>query len=196
MEGVDLSAFETSDGRTLGDDAGNFKELVRQEIMRIYCDRGEVSVIVRNGEDDEGPADTTVHLTQETPPNGGTDIGEGEYDPCNLERDNAAIVFGQRLLQLADNYSRDEWLHVFANVCAHEIGHTLGYGHLERTAQPEEGRPLFVELMLDRHTMAEMRRQQRLILDQTYCPSDPVASRRRVEGAVTTCGIWDENHHP
>lgn len=183
FEGIDLTAFETANGETLADDAETFKELVRARIAQIYCDWPEATVIAINGEDDQS-ADTIVHLTQESQP-GGMDIGEGEYDPCNRQNDNAAVIFGERLWQLGDAYTFDEWVTVFANVCAHEIAHTLGYGHVRREERTDLGRSIYVELMLDRHTMAEMRRAQRFIADQTNCPTDLAASNRSIEATFT-----------
>ena len=173
FEGVDLSLFETDEGETLADNAEAFKEAVRRQITRIYCDLPELSVRVINGEDDEVDFDVTVvHLTQELPPKGGTDVGEAEYDPCNLQSDNAALLFGERLLTLGNGYAYDEWINVFANICAHEIGHTLGFAHVLRSEHPDTGRSLYIELMLDRHTMAELRREARFVFELTNCPDD------------------------
>ncbi|UCE60557.1 MAG: hypothetical protein JSU63_02165 [Phycisphaerales bacterium] len=182
FEGVDLSVFETAEGGTLADDEETFKERVRAQVARIYCDCPDANLIVINGEDDE-PADTIVHVTQNTQPDDGKDIGEAEYDPCNLQDDNAAIIFGERLWQLSDTYTFDEWVYVFANVTAHEIGHTLGYAHVARANQPEIGRMLITDLMLDRHTMAEMRRPQAFLTELSYCPSDPSQKSRSVNAA-------------
>jgi len=188
MRGLDFSAFQTVDGGSLADAAERFQEDVRAKVSRIFCDDPELSVVVQNGEDTAFTADTVVHLTQETPPNGGTDIGEGEYDPCDRQNDNAALVYGERLRQLSGPYGYEEWVNVFANVCAHEVGHTLGFGHVERTAQPDIARSLYVELMLDRHTMAEMRREQRLVVEQTNCAAELLSSRAISVDAYPTAG--------
>lgn len=172
FKGVDLGGFLAADGGTLVDDEGLFQELVRQEVSRIYCDSPEVSLRVLNGEDEvEGiRADTVVLLTQEVRPDGSLDIGQAEYDPCNRQNDNTAIIFGKRIQQLGGAYTREEWVRVFANVIAHEIGHTLGYAHVTRNQTSNTERSLYVELMLDRHTMTEMRQEQRFLGDQTNCP--------------------------
>lgn len=186
--GVDLSLFRTDNGGSLGDDPATFKELVRREIEAIYCDWPEAQVLVVEGEDyDE--ADTVVHITQALQPRFGSDIGEGEYDVCNLQNDNSAIIFGERLRLLGDVYARDEWVKVFANVCAHEIGHTLGYGHVNRDGVSDAGRQIYVELMLDRHTMAEMRRAQRFVFDQTNCPRSTTARRIHGHDPFIACSL-------
>ncbi|UCC30321.1 MAG: hypothetical protein JSU86_19240 [Phycisphaerales bacterium] len=193
FEALDLSAFETPDGGTLADDAEQFKELVRLQATRIFCDSSGPGICIRHADDVKGRAGTTVYYTQALSPVGWLQIGEGEYDVCNRQHDNAAVIFGERVLRLGAAYTFDEWVLVFANLTAHEIAHTLGYAHVSRDESPEAERSYFVELMYDGHTMEEMRREQRFLVDQTNCPADSPANLRRVEYPTITCGVVD---HP
>lgn len=181
FEPLDLSAFSLSTGGTLADDPEAFKERVRLQVTRIYCDSFGPTVRVvhaRDAERAEDVAGTTVYFTQVLSPMGGSEIGEGDYDPCNVQHDNAAVIFGEQISRLGSSYSFDEWVLLFANVTAHEIGHTLGYAHVGRDEPQEPGRRLYVELMLAGHTLAELRREQRFTVDQSTCSSERERSRR------------------
>ena len=171
FDGADLAAFPTMDGRTLADNADVFREAVRSRVSEILHQLPAAAIRVTNGESDDETA-TTVHLTQELRPGGGLDIGEGEYDPCDRESDNGAIVFGEAIRRRGGVYSFDEWVNVFANVSAHEIGHTLGFAHVVRGHQSDSHRPFVAELMLDGHTMDEMRQTQRFLSMQDTCPGE------------------------
>lgn len=185
---IDLGLFETSDGATLADDAESFKEQVRLEVARIFCEWPETDVMVFDGADDPGAPDTVVSITGALQPNGGMDIGEAEYDPCDRQHDNVAVIFGERIRRLGTGYALEEWVRVFANVCAHEIGHTLGYGHVA-TEQLADYEPLpAVELMLSHHSMTEMRKPQRFVVSQTYCPEAGQLARNRVS-TVMSCDL-------
>lgn len=173
---VDFDAFATPDGGTLADDSDALMEAVRERVAKILGDLATYGVTVVNGESDEVDAVTIVHIAQEISPDAPKEIGRAEYDPCDRQHDNAAVIFAERIAQLGDVYTVEEWISVFANVTAHEIAHTLGFGHIERGTDDLSERSLYVELMLDGHTMDEMRGAQRFIHAQTNCSDAPDAT--------------------
>ncbi len=168
---LDLSLFETLEGRTLADDAVNFKERVREQITRIYCDSSAPAIKVVHADDLQRPGDTVVQITQGHSPQGASEVGEAEYDPCNNQHDNTAVIYGEEIRQLNGTATFDEWVAIFANITAHEIAHTLGYNHVDRrTFIAAADRPLYVELMLDGHTIRQLRSEQRFMVEQNICP--------------------------
>lgn len=186
--GLDFASFETTEDGTLADDANAFKEAVRREVVHILCELPFVSVTVRNDKVRMGADATTVYVVQAPSQAGAGQIGEGEYDPCNLHHDNNALVFGEEFLELPGSYSFDEWVLIFANVIAHEIGHTLGFNHVPRSETSDSEHVLYVELMLPAHTVDEMISPQRFLSDETNCPDD-AAHTRRMDAGTLTCGL-------
>jgi hypothetical protein len=175
IDGLDLSAFPTAGGGTLADREAEFKDAVRSAATRAYCTSDAAKVrIEHDGFAHRGPA-AVVHLGQVPSMGGAGQIGEGEYDPCNRFHDDAAIIFGEQIRRLGGPYTFDEWVTMFANVTAHEIGHMLGYGHVERS--DEATRSLYVELMLAGHTISELQREQRFVVSQDNCTKNATAAR-------------------
>ena len=189
FDGLDLRLFETLEGGPLSDDEDYFKERVRAQGETIFCESPAPKVAVRHAADVRGYLGSTVYLTQSLSLLGGSEVGEGEFDPCDRDDENAAVVFGEQLRQLAGVLRFDEWVLIFANVTAHEVGHMLGYGHIDRDEYEPTGRALFVELMLDGHTISELKRQQRIVSDQTNCPDLPGEPARRIERPILTCPV-------
>lgn len=187
LPGLDLGLFIVTDGETLADEADAFKDAVRDEVSRILCEMPTDGIHLTNNKGGLPRDITTVYLSQSRSLIGGSQIGQGEYDPCNEMHDNDAIIFGGQILELGDERTFDDWVLVFANVTAHEIGHMLGYGHVPRVIHPASQRPAHVELMLATHTVDEMVQSQRLLHDTTNCPEeiDPATARER---GTFSCG--------
>jgi len=188
--GLDFNAFETPDGGTLAADEDGFRELVRVRVARLLCDFTDAAVLVENG---EGPSErpiSTIYVVDADSPRRQGQVGEGEYDPCNEEHDNDAVLFAKELLVFGGTYTTEEWALMFANVIAHEIGHMLGYNHAPRTDTRDAEHALYVELMLASHTVDEMLREQRFLADMTNCDADPTTSRHASDNPLT-CGILE-----
>ena len=186
---LDFERFATDDGGTLADSSDAFKEAVRGEVARILCEFPSLHVRVENGKSVIGTPATTVHFAQILSPLGGAQIGEGQYDPCDRHDDNAALIFAEELRQLGGPFSFDEWVLMFANVTAHEIAHTLGYGHVRRQEHSDAEHSIYVELMLATHTVDEMLRPQRYMADDSNCPDESTNARRRIENSNPVCTI-------
>jgi hypothetical protein len=175
IDALDLAEFPTADGDTLADRAEEFKEAVRGQITLIYCEFPDANIRVEQRTGSYRGAATVVQYGQILSPTGGVQIGEGEYDPCNRYHDDAAVIYAEQIRRLGGPYTFEQWVLMFANVTAHEIGHTLGYGHIERSEQPT--RSLYVELMLTGHTISELQREQRYLVPQDTCSKDATAAR-------------------
>lgn len=188
--GLDFASFDTADGGTLADAPEDFKDAVRREVVHILCELPAISVAVQNEKERLDADATTIYVVHAPSQAGGGQIGEGEFDPCNLQHDNSALVFGDELRDLPGPYSFDDWVLIFANVAAHEIGHTLGFNHVPRSEPSESEHAIYVELMLAGHTVDEMTRPQRFLSDETNCPDDTARSRR-IHPPVFICGLTE-----
>lgn len=180
LPSFDLSNFATPDG-TLLDVENEFRAAVRDYVAQAMCDFPDVAVAIRTGEGPSTAPTSTVYITHARSPNSRSQIGEGEYDPCNEQHDNDAIIFGEELLQLGGPYVFDEWVAILGNVVAHEIGHMVGYNHVTPTPENSGSRALYIELMLASHNISEMTSIQRFLADDTNCPAEATNARTRLD---------------
>lgn len=187
FDALDLTTFRLTDGGTLADHVDVFRNRVLFEVQAIYCAFSDASIAVRHAvTGDDASRATMVYIVQATQPEGGAQVGEAQWDPCNRYDDDAAVIFGEQMRRLAGGFDLDEWVNIFANTIAHEIGHTLGYGHIDRSEAPRDARPLYSELMLDIHTIDELVRPQRFVVDQSNCPGGS-AHRKAIDEPTVSC---------
>lgn len=188
MVGLDFASFELTDGGTLAEVSDEFMAAVRDQVTEILCSFPAAAVYVENGEATGTSGFTEVLVTQQQSPNAPGQIGKGDYDPCNLTHSNEAIIYGGELLDLGPSHPFEDWVTIFANVIAHEIGHTLGYAHVDRTTTEHGDRRLQVELMLAVHTAQEMIRPQRYLANDSNCPvAEDSSSAKRIFAPDDTC---------
>ena len=72
-------------------------------------------------------------------------LGRGHYDICNLSHRNQSLIYCETFATLQFRLSVEKWVLLFANVAAHEIGHNLGFYHVDLEDVPDS---IFNEIMV------------------------------------------------
>jgi len=148
----------------------SFQQAVLARVRRILCDLDPMDVAVIISEAEYHPDSTILHISGAVPPGDGNQIGQSDYDPCNLYADDAGLVWGGALAGRIGEATVDQWVNAFANTIAHEIGHTLGFFH---PAEVDLARALPIpaaEVMRKSTRISELLESQAFLYEQDTCP--------------------------
>ncbi len=169
--GLDLSQFPITGSGSLADQVEEFRSAVAGRVQFILAAAIGEEILVQVAGQDPAPAAAVIRITQASSPKSSSGVGEAEYDPCDTTYGDEAVVYGEtiRVMSLDRSLTLDQWVNVFANACAHESAHTLGFDHVARPSESDFRQP--VELMLEAHTLDELRRPQEVTVRQDRCPA-------------------------
>ncbi len=190
VAGRDLSAFDVGLLNIAGpvpqvaDLDSTFKQAVLARVQENLCDLDPMDVAVAIGDGDTAVDATVVLITGDLPPDGSKHIGQSDYDACNANPDDAALIWGGAIATRVGSATYDQWINAIANTTTHEIGHTLGFFH---PTADTFGRPLPIpadEIMQANVTVSSLLSPQRFIVEQDTCPSNPAASYRLIDSSA------------
>ncbi len=148
-----------------------YREAVLARVQAMLCRLDPLDVAVIEGDSEDYPQATIVHITADAPAGGGMHIGQSDYDMCNDDPDDSAIVWVGVLVRHVSNATFTEWVNIVANTTTHEIGHTLGFTH---PTEESVGRMLPIpeeEVMRANVTVAQLKTEQNFIIEQDTCPA-------------------------
>jgi predicted small lipoprotein YifL len=171
LAAFDITAlqFTNADGNSgLYDEA--FRAAVLGRILTILCDLEPLDVAVVEGDADDYPGATIVHITGDAPFAGGKQIGQSQFDLCNENPDDAVVVWAGAMANRIGPATFEKWVNAIANTTAHEIGHTLGFFHPEEDTLARMLPAPAEEIMRANTTAAELMQEQRFLLQQNTCP--------------------------
>lgn len=169
LPAMDFTQFPVQGGGTLAD-VDNFIEMVHAQV-EVIIDATGFEVTIITGE--QKAYANNVHIAQIlSPENTEKRLGIGYYDPCNCYHADFSLVYAQPMA--GREASVRGWTNVFANICAHEIAHNLGFNHIDQDDAPEHVE--YVELMLSPSSWEERQMEQRVIVEQDICPVGEMAS--------------------
>ena len=172
---ADFSLMTDANGDPLEVDREAFQEAVRGRVEEILSAIEPVDFLVVTGESDGRPDTTTVYFTDELGPAGAAQAGQARLDQCDLSQGGDIVVWGGSLRSLGDGFDFEEWVHLFANVAAHEVGHTVGFFHPDAYLDDLSDYERTVEVMLSVRTLSALRGPQGFVIPQETCPASVAA---------------------
>ena len=182
VRGRELSAFEVddlyfTDTAIDSDDLEVlFAEAVLGRVRAILCSLDPMDVAVIEGEADDYPDATVVHICGDEPFADGKHIGQADFDPCNANLDDSVVIWGGALATRIGGATFGGWVNALAKTTAHEIGHTLGFAHpSEQTVAMLLPVPS-AEVMRSNVTVSQLLGEQNFLIEQETCPGSPPGS--------------------
>jgi hypothetical protein len=171
LTAFDLAALTFNDG-TITDSQTEelFRAAVLAKVQSLLCVLEPLDVAVIEGEADNFPGATVIHLTADDPGDGSKHIGQSHFDPCNEHGDDAGIIWVGALQRRIPRATFDQWVNAVGNTTAHEIGHTLGFTHPDEETLARSLPTPSQELMRGTVTIAALVGEQAFLLEQETCP--------------------------
>ena len=167
----ELTISDYSDSLTDLDTA--YRAAVLGRVREMLCVLDPMDITVIEGDGDDYPDATVVHITGDKPRAGGMHIGQSTFDMCNERPDDSAVIWVGVMVDNVSQATFAEWVNIVANTTTHEIGHTIGFAH--PSAENVGGRMLPVpdeEVMRINVTVAQLRKEQNFVIEQNTCPSN------------------------
>jgi len=171
LAGFDFDALNVTDfDAAAGMDAAAMREVVLAKVQSMLCALDPMDVAVIDGEGEDHPDATLVHVTGDGPAGGGKQIGQSDYDPCNRFGDDAAIIWAGAMASRIEGATFEQWSTALANAITHEIGHTLGFFHPTEADLAREipGNPN-AEVMRKSTSITELLSEQAFLIEQDTC---------------------------
>ena len=172
LAGFELSALAISDAADRASiNADAFRADVLARVRTMLCALDPMTVAVVDGEAEDHPGATVVHITGDEPAEGGKQIGQSDFDPCNRFSDDGAIIWAGAMARRIPEATYDQWVMALANATTHEIGHTLGFFHPTEAdlARTLPGNPS-AEVMRKTTSISELLSPQAFLIEQDTCP--------------------------